>query len=67
MSPTNYRNTLHHFIQYLSHHFQQTHTHTHACTHVRAHIHTHTHKTNDTQLRAHRGTAFRVLRIKDGS
>ena len=36
MNPTNYINTLQHFIQHLSYHFQHTHvhTHTHNCTHI---------------------------------
>ena len=39
MNPTNYTNTLQHFIQQLSHHRQHTHTRTQARTH--AHITTH--------------------------
>ena len=78
MNPTNYINTLQHFIQQLSDYIPHTHTHTrtHKRTHARARIHTHTHthrhtytrETNGTQMYAytHTGKEFIVQRKKMG-
>ena len=57
MNPTNYINTLQHFIKHLSRHFQRTHARAHR------HIQTHTHQNNGT----HTKKALRVQRRKHGS